>query len=163
MKPSIIIAILVLILPFWFDAPTASTLTDSTTATAARFAAGLTLENGGPVGTLALITRISPAFYNASSLLSSGKQGGVSSQVFWIIYRAKAFSVAAGTGASVDIVDEDPTYEQAITYISPTSGLALTFYPGRNIMIHTAFLILNPGANPRDARFYALLSLPITR
>lgn len=163
MKRIIAIAILVLILPFWFDTATASTRDDSTNATAARFAAGLTLEKSGPVGTLALITRLSPSFYNASSLLSSGQEGALSSQVFWIIYRAKAFSVAAGTGASVDIVDENPTYEQAVTYLSPTSGLALTLKPGANIMIHAAFLILNPGKNPREYRFFALLSLPINQ
>lgn len=161
MKRCILIALLVLILPFWFEPLIASTREDSTNATAARFAAGLALENGAPVGTLALITRISPHFYNASSLLSSGKEGGLSSQVFWILYQTKALSLAAGIGASVDVIDENPTYDQAVTYLSSTPGLAITYRAGANIMIHAAFLILNPGSNPRDARFFALLSLPL--
>lgn len=162
MKKAIIAAIILLILPFWLTAPAAGTLEDSTTATAARFAAGLTLENGVPVGTLALITQINPTFYNASSLLSTGKQGALSSQVFWNIYRAKAFLVAVGIGASLDIIQENPTYDQSVTYLSAASGLAFTVKPDGNIMFHVAFLILNPSPIDRDIRFYALLSLPLS-
>jgi hypothetical protein len=162
MKRCAFIAILVLLIPFWFDTATASTRADSTNATAARFAAGLSLEKSGPVGTLALITRISPHFFNASSLLSSGQEGGLSSQVFWTIYQTPAVSVALGIGASVDVIDENPTYDQAVTYLSSTPGLALTLKPGANIMIHLAYVNLNPGENPRGYRFHALLSLPLS-
>lgn len=162
MKRIIVICALLLILPFFCLQADASTRQDTTNATTARFAAGLALENGAPVGTLALFTRLSPNFYNASSLLSSGKQGGISSQLFWVIYRTRAFSIALGTGASLDVVNENPTYDQAVTYLSAASGIALTTSPGKNIMIHLAYVNLNPGEIDRNYRLLAFLSLPLS-
>lgn len=161
MKKTIVLLAILLLLPFSCSSPNAATLTDSSDASGARFAGGATLSNGVAAGTLALITPISGRFFNASSLLSTGKQGALSSQVFWIIYRQKAFSVGVGIGASADVVRENPNYEQAMTYLSATPAVAINYRITKDLLAHAAVLYVTPNEPGRSTRFFLVISFPI--
>jgi hypothetical protein len=160
MKKTVILIAILVLLPFSCSSPNAATLVDSSNASGARFAGGATLNNGVAAGTLALITPISGHFFNASSLLSTGKQGALSSQVFWIIYQAKAFSVGVGIGASADVVRENPNYEQAMTYLSATPAVALNLRITKDLIAHAAVLYVTPNQPSRSTRFFLVLSFP---
>lgn len=139
----------------------AVTRVDTATTTSARFAGGVSLYQASLAGTLALVTQIGPNFYNATSLIAQGKQGGFESQVFWHLYKTDGFSFALGLGATADIIRENPTYEQAVLYASATPGFALTYRISDEIIIHGAMLYLTPAETDRRIRAYIVLSFPI--
>lgn len=161
MKRTIALIALLILLPFSCQPANALNRADTADMQGARLAGGLALENGAPHGALAFLTRIAPGFYNATSLLTAGKEGGLGSQVFWNLYRSGGFSLAIGLGATADIIRENPTFENAIIYAAATPGLACTYKITSDLMLHGSFLYLTPSEPGRRMRAFLVVSFPI--
>ena len=143
-------------------APSMATPTDSTSSNGARFAAGLALPDGAPVGTLALITPVHGRFFNVTSLAPTGPDGSILSQVYADVYTYKSFTLSAAVGTGVDIISNNPDYDDPVTYLSSCNGLfARVNLPG-SATIHASILWSVPTPPDRNCRYYLMLSLPIS-
>ena len=161
MKRTIALIALLILLPFSCQPANALTRADTSETSGARLAGGLALENGAPHGALAFITRIGPRFFNATSLLSAGTEGGLQSQVFWHVYKTDGLSIALGLGATADIIRENPTFENAILYAAATPGLEITYKITSDLMLHASLLYLTPSEPGRKLRSFLVVSFPI--
>jgi hypothetical protein len=161
MKRTIALIAILLLLPFSCNPAHAITRADTSEVAGARLAGGFALENGAPHGALAFVTRIGPSFYNATSLLSAGKEGGLESQVFWHVYKTDGFSIALGLGATADIIRENPTFDNAILYAAATPGFAITYKITSDLILHGSLLYLTPSEPGRKFRAFLVVSFPI--
>lgn len=161
MKRVIIMTIILLLIPLSCRTAAAQTPPDTSTALVERFAAGLALVEGAPVGSLALLTPVGSTWYNASTLLSSGSDGGIASQMFFMAYRGSRISIAIGTGAAADIVKKNPDFDHAVTYLSSATGIAISYHFNSVIFAHASALYTTPEPAGRKSRAYLLLSFPL--
>lgn len=155
-------AIFVLYLVATATAPSMATPTDSSSSNGARFAAGLALPDGAPVGALAIITPMHGRFYNVTSLAPTGPDGSILSQIYADIYTYKGLTISAAVGTGIDIISNNPDYDDPVTYLSSCNGLfARVNLPG-SATIHASMLWSMPTPPDRNCRYYLLFSLPIS-
>ena len=159
---SAIAAIFIVYLLATAIAPSMATPNDTANSNGARFAAGLSLPDGAPVGTLALITHVHGRFFNVTSLAPTGPDGSILSQVYADLYTYKSFTLSAAIGTGVDIISNNPDYDDPVTYLSSCNG----FFARMNLLgsasIHASILWSVPTPPDRNCRYYFLLSLPIS-
>ena len=142
--------------------PSMATPTDSSSSNGARFAAGLALPDGAPVGTLALITPVHGRFFNVTSLAPTGPDGSILSQVYADVYTYKSFTLSAAIGTGVDIISNNPDYDDPVTYLSSCNGLFARMNLPGSATIHASILWSVPTPPDRNCRYYLMLSLPIS-
>ena len=159
---SAIAAIFVVCLLATAVTPSMATPIDSSNSNGARFAAGLALPDGAPVGTLALITPVHGRFFNVTSLAPTGPDGSILSQVYADVYTYKSFTLSAAIGTGVDIISNNPDYDDPVTYLSSCNGLFARINLPGSATLHASILWSVPTPPDRNCRYYFLLSLPIS-
>lgn len=155
LKASIIIAIIVILilLPYSVRAQDQP----------ARFASGITINNGQPAGTMVYMKPISTKLWSASAINIAGTEGALFTQIFYTMIERPSWSLSLGVGPNAEIVNADRENDPIVTYLNACTGLSININPSSDIAFHAGVLYITPAHPVMPFKIFALLSFPLTR